>query len=69
MDNIPWPYSETEVFLKKIRNIHRKTPVLESFYNKNADLKVRNFIKKRLIHGEQVSKLNLWDMFFHGEVA
>ena len=32
-------------------NIHRKTPVLESFFkNENADLQSSNFIKKRLQH-------------------
>ena len=34
--------------LKKFRNIHRKTPVLESLFNKFAGLKASNFIKKRL---------------------
>ena len=33
---------------KKFSNIHRKTPVLESLFNKVAGLKVCNFIKKRL---------------------
>ena len=31
-------------------NIHRKTPVLESFLNKVAGLRVCDFIKKRLQH-------------------
>ena len=34
----------------KIRNIRRKTPVLESLFNKFAGLKANNFIKKRLKH-------------------
>ena len=32
----------------KFRNIHRKTPVLESVFNNVRGLKDRNFIKKRL---------------------
>ena len=35
---------------QKFRNIHRKTPVLESLFNKVAGLQVCNFIKKRLQH-------------------
>ena len=35
---------------KKFRNIHRKTLVLESVFNKVAGLKAYNFIKKRLQH-------------------
>ena len=35
---------------KKFRNIHRKTPVLESYFNKIAGLKACNFIKKKLQH-------------------
>ena len=34
----------------KFCNIHWRTPVLESRFNKVADLKARNFIKKRLQH-------------------
>ena len=34
----------------KIRNMQRKTPVLESLFNKVAGLKACNFIKKRLKH-------------------
>ena len=34
--------------LKKFCNIHRKIPLLESLFNKNADLQGCNFIKKRL---------------------
>ena len=33
---------------KKFLNIHRKTPVLGSLFNKVADQKARNVIKKRL---------------------
>ena len=33
-----------------MHNIHRKTPVLESLFNKAAGLKVCNFIKKKLQH-------------------
>ena len=33
---------------KKFRNIHRKTPVLESLFNKVAELKACKFIKKKL---------------------
>ena len=49
---IPWVFFVTEAatrgVLKKFRNIHRKTPVLESLLNKVAGLKTCNFIKKRL---------------------
>ena len=38
---------KTEFFLK-FRNIHRKTPVLESLYNKVAGLQACKFTKKRL---------------------
>ena len=34
----------------KFRIFHRKTPVLESLFNKTADLQTSNFIKKRLQH-------------------
>ena len=33
---------------EKFRNIHRKTPELESLFNKAAGLNAYNFIKKRL---------------------
>ena len=33
--------------LKDFRKFHRKTPVLESVFNKVADLKAWNFIKER----------------------
>ena len=36
--------------LKKSGNIHRKTPVLESLFNKVAGLQSCNFIKKRPQH-------------------
>ena len=36
--------------LKKSRNIHRKTYVLESFFNTVAGFKICNLIKKRLQH-------------------
>ena len=36
--------------LKIFANFHRKTPVLESPFNKVADLQVCNFIKRRLQH-------------------
>ena len=39
--------SSKELFLK-IRNVHRKTPVLESHFNNVADLQPCSFIKKRL---------------------
>ena len=35
---------------QKFRKFHRKTPVLESLFNKAAGLKACNFIKKRLEH-------------------
>ena len=35
-------------FLKKIRNVYRKAPVLESLCNKVAGLQAWTFIKKRL---------------------
>ena len=38
----------THVFSCEYRNIHRKTPVLKSLFNKVAGLKACNFIKKRL---------------------
>ena len=34
----------------KFRNIHRKTPVLESVFNRLAGFKTCNFLKKRLRH-------------------
>ena len=34
---------------EKFRNIHRKTPVLESLFNKITDLKVCNFVKNRIL--------------------
>ena len=34
--------------LKNVSNIHRKTPVLVSFFNKVAGLKACSFIKKIL---------------------
>ena len=51
--NSPNKKQPPEVFCKKrcpwkFRNIHRKTPVLESLFNKVAGLKAYNFIKKRL---------------------
>ena len=43
-----------EVFCKKvsleIRKFHKKTPVLESLFNKVLDLQTCKFIKKRLQH-------------------
>ena len=36
--------------LKKIRNIYRKTPVLESPFNRLSGCKTCNFLKKRLRH-------------------
>ena len=41
-DIVPNRYSQ------KFRNIHRKTPVLESLFSKVAGLEVSDFIKKRL---------------------
>ena len=35
---------------QKLRNFHRKVPVLESLFNKVAGLKTCNFIKKRPQH-------------------
>ena len=32
----------------EFRNVHRKTPTLESLFNKDAGLQACNFIKKRL---------------------
>ena len=40
-------FLQNKLFLKKILNIHRETPVLEIFFNKVSNLKARNFIKKR----------------------
>ena len=34
--------------VSKIRNIYKKTPVLESLFNKVSGLEACNFIKKRL---------------------
>ena len=47
--------SHSQIFFKikrfqKFCNIHRKTPVLESLFNKFADLKFSNLIKKKLKH-------------------
>ena len=36
--------------LKKIHNIHRKTPVFEPLFNKVSGLKACKFIKKRVQH-------------------
>ena len=36
--------------LKKLHNIHEKTPVMESYLNKVSGLQAYNFIKKRLQH-------------------
>ena len=38
----------SHVFSSEYRNIHRKTPVFESLFNKVADLKACNIITKRL---------------------
>ena len=37
-------------FSEKFRNIHRKTSVLESLFNKVTGLQACNFTKKRLQH-------------------
>ena len=37
-------------FSEKLRNIHRKIPVLESLFNKISGVKACNFTKKRLQH-------------------
>ena len=47
--------SRSQIFFKlgifkNFRIIHRKTPVLESLFNKGVDLNARNLIKKRLQH-------------------
>ena len=42
-------YSLKYVFIKW-PNIHKKTPVLESLYNKFAGLKAFDFIKRKLQH-------------------
>ena len=39
-----------KICVPKFCNIHRKTPVKESLFDKVAGLKVCNFIKKRLKH-------------------
>ena len=49
------PTQPPEVFCKKrcsqkFRNIHKKTPVLESLFNNVTALQVWNFVKKRLQH-------------------
>ena len=57
MKNLARHYSEAAVhrfsskyaFLK-FRNIQRKATVLESLFNKVADLKAHNLIKKRIQH-------------------
>ena len=43
----------------KFHKIHRKTPVLESLFNKVVGLKACNFIKNRLQHGCFVKFANL----------
>ena len=48
-------YKKASVFYKKscsqnFRNIHGKTPVLESFFNNVAELQACNFIEKILQH-------------------
>ena len=46
------PFTDTlqNKLFKKFRNIHRKTPALESLFKKVADLKGHNSIKKTLEH-------------------
>ena len=44
------PRCSIEKVVLKIRNIHRKTPVLEPLFNKVSGLKACNFIKKRVQH-------------------
>ena len=45
-----WKMKNSGHKLKKFRNIHRKTPVMETLLNKVADLKACKFIKKWLQH-------------------
>ena len=44
------PFTDVPQVFLKFSNIHRKTPVLESLFNKIADLKGCNFIKERLYY-------------------
>ena len=46
----PFTYVFQNRCFLKIRNMHRKTPVLESLFNKLAGQKACNFIKKRFQH-------------------
>ena len=41
-------YQSPEVFYKNYRNMHRKSPVLQSLFNKVKGLKASSFIKNRL---------------------
>ena len=50
--------------LKNVAEIHMKTPVLESLFNKFAGLKVYNFTKKRLQHRCFLSILGNFNAFF-----
>ena len=54
--------------LNKFRNIHSKTPVLESLINKVIDLKTCNFIQKRhkcfpMNNGNALRTKNLYKTF------
>ena len=54
-------------FSSKFHKIHRRTPVLESLFNKVAGLKACNFIKNRLQHGCFVKFANLLRTSFFKE--
>ena len=54
-------------FSSKFHKIHRRTPVLESLFNKVAGLKACNFIKNRLQHGCVVKFANLLRTSFFTE--
>ena len=49
-----------KVLLEKINSIQRKAPMLESLFNKVADLKGCNFIKKRLQHSQACIFIKKW---------
>ena len=57
----PFPDVFQNRCLQKFPSIHRKTPALESLFNKLAGLKVFNFIKKRL--QTQVFSCKYYDIF------
>ena len=57
--------SRSQMFFKTFRRFHRKTLVWEYFFNKFADLKAYNFIKKRL---QRHFLLHVRILVLHGDI-